>query len=197
MRKKIFFSAAALLSCYSLLAQVEKGQLYGDVSFGKKVLKFSTTTIQPSFSIGLSEHSTLGVFYNYTRSKSTPTISSNGYFISQGFGVSYNYYHFFKKSQQWGWYFNGSFSANQTSVYDKAGGVLLLNNRYAERELSFTPGIFFKPSKGVMLFANIGGISLANNRYDFIVPRSSFASQLNLGIRINIGGNKGKKNRTP
>ncbi len=197
MRKKLFFSILALLTCFHLSAQVEKGQFYGEATFGKRIVKFNTNTMQSSFSVGLSEHSTLGVFYNYTRSKSTPSIFSNGYFVSQGVGVSYNYYRYLKNSRKWGWYINGSFAANQTSVYDKSAGSSILNNRYSQRELSFTPGIFFKPSQRVMLCANIGGVSLLNSRYDFITPRSSFASQLNVGIRIKIGGQSEKKKRHP
>ena len=197
MSKKIFFSVIISLFCFQLSAQVEKGQLYGDVSFGKRIIKFNTTSFQPSVSIGLNEHSTFGVFFNYTRSATTPSLYSAGYFTNQGIGVSYNYFHFFKNSPKWGWYVNGALAFNQTSVYDKRTGVTLLNNRYSERELGVTPGIFFKASKRVMLFANIGGVSLINSRNDFITPRSTFASQLNVGIRINLGGQKTKKNRHP
>ncbi len=194
MRNKTIFSLFFLLSFFHLSAQVENGQLYGDFIFGKRILKLNTGTIQPAFSIGLNEHSTFGVFYDYTRSKTTPSISSNGYFVNQGVGISYSYYHYFKKSQKWGWYFNSSFAINQTRAFDKSSGSLILKSQSAARILSVTPGVFFKPSKGVMLFANIGGVSLVNNRYHFITPSSSFASQLNLGIRINIGGlRKNKK----
>ena len=64
MSKKIFFSVIISLFCFQLSAQIEKGQLYGDASFGKRIIKFNTNSFQPSFSIGLNEHSTLGVFYN-------------------------------------------------------------------------------------------------------------------------------------
>lgn len=190
MSKKLFISAIIFLYSFKLFAQVGKGQIYGDASFGKRVVKYNTNSFQPSFSIGLNEHSTLGVFYNYTRSETTPSIYSTGYFTNQGIGVSYNYFHYFKNSKKWGWYVNGALTFNRVSIYDKSTGSSLLNNRYSQRELAVTPGIFFKPSHRVMLFANIGGVSLINNKYEFLKLRSSFASQFNIGIRINIGGRR-------
>lgn len=48
-----------------------------------------------------------------------------------------------------------------------------------------------------MLFANIGGLSLVNNKYEFLNICSAFAGQFNSGIKINIGGQKKNKNRNP
>ena len=45
-----------------------------------------------------------------------------------------------------------------------------------------------------MLFVNIEGVSLINNKYEFLNVRSSFAKQFTIGILINIGGQKSTKN---
>jgi|CXWL01.1.fsa_nt_gi hypothetical protein len=194
MRGKVFFLILILLSFIQVPAQVDKSCFFGDISLGRKVFYYNTNNIQASFSIGISSNSTLGVFYSYMRYNSMPSNFSNGPIISKGFGILYNYYRYFKKSKKWGWNINGSFMVNRISIYDKQSGALVLNNRYSERELFLAPGIFFKPSKRVMLFTNIGGFSLLNNPYETARFRSSFAGHVNIGVRINIANLGGKKN---
>jgi len=197
MKISILALAALFLLSLNSSAQVDKGQLYGDLFIGRKLWNYNTNMIQPSITVGLSEHSTLGVFYSYTRYKSMPVAGINEMTANvTGVGVSYSYFKFFKNSQKWGWYVNGSLSFNRVTVYEKAGGNTVLNNRYSERNLSLTPGIFFKPSPRIMLYGNIGGIEAVNNRHDFILPRSTFANQVNFGIRVGIGNLKNKKVRT-
>lgn len=178
-----------------LFAQVTKNRWYGSVGLGRKIFYYNTNTVQTAVSVGLNEHSEVGVFYNYTRYNSSPSAVYGGRIITQGAGVSYRYYRHFKKSIKWGWYLEGAIAINRVSIYDKQPGSLLLDNRYHEGELAAAPGIFFIPSQRVLLYANLGSISVASNPYESFDVRSSFPGQLHIGARITIGNTHKKENK--
>jgi hypothetical protein len=191
MRKLILFLLLTSIFVSRSSAQVEKNSFYTELLVGRHFLKYNTNTIQPSVSIGISEHSVLGAFYRYNRYNSNPRSLYSGYSTKAGGGVSYSYYRYFNKKGKWGWYLNGSLGIFKVNVYEKQGNSTVLNYRYTERELTITPGVFFKPSPKVMLFANIGGLSLTN--YQGINGHAGFASELNIGVQISFGGGKKKQ----
>ncbi|MDZ4794423.1 MAG: hypothetical protein SGI83_09120 [Bacteroidota bacterium] len=195
MGKRIIFSIILFFTIGPLFAQVEKNKWYGILSVGRKIFYYNTNMLQPSLSIGLTEHSELGIFYNYTRFNSSPSALYGGHISSHAVGTSYKRYHYFKKSHKWGWYLDGSLSFNRISIYDNQSGSLKLNNRYSEGELSVAPGLFLMASARIMLFANIGSFSVAHNRYESFDLRSSFVAQLNIGARFSISNPNKKKSQ--
>lgn len=192
MRKFIILLLLTSCSFFYASAQFNKGEIYTGIDISRRIARFDITSIQSSVSIGLGQHSRAGIFYNRSWYGSYNNWTDNSIKI-HGAGVFYEYASYFKKSRKWGWTMNGSFAFNQVSVYEKNAGTVLLNNRYTERQLTFTPGIFFKPSPRVMLFANIGGFSLNNNRNEFINARSDFATKLNIGAIFTIGHPRKRK----
>jgi hypothetical protein len=194
MRKKLLFVTLTIVISVSLVAQVEKGRIYPALTLGKHVFDYNTNTVQPSISIGLNEHSTIGVFYQYTRYKFSPSDFSKGFSEKTGGGVSYNYYHYFGKRSRFGWYINGELGVYRVSVFDQSGSTTVLNNRYTETQLKITPGIFYSLSPRVMLFTNVGGLAFNHSagRGLDITGRDMF-NQVNIGIRVSFGGSKKAK----
>lgn len=186
MRKLILIPALYFLVSINANAQIEKGAVYSDFSFGKRIFYYDTYSARTGVSIGINEHSTFGLTYTYTRYNAMPSNSWNGFGVSQRVGLSYTHFDHFKNSQRWGWFLDGSIALTRLDTYVKANGSNNLERRFTEKDISITPGIFFKPSKRVMLTANMGGLSVANNRYQSMNLRSSFAGELNLGIRISL-----------
>jgi hypothetical protein len=192
MRKKILLSLAIFFSFLQLSAQFQKKQLYFDLTGEKRIIRYSTNGLRPSVSIGLGDHSAIGVYFDYTRYKAWSYSNAQGYSDNYSVGVFYNYYRFFKGSEKWGWFASADLSFNQFNVYEKTSGSSLLNNRYNQVKLALTPGIFFKPTERIMLHADIGSLYLYHDRNEFLNVRSNFATQINVGITIGLG-NKGKK----
>lgn len=174
----------------SAFAQVEKNAIYPELSVGRTLFNYNTNTVQTGVSIGLSEHSTLGVFYAHTRYESSPLFSSETNGKSNRYGISYTYYSYFKNSKKWGWSLNGSASINRYNTLYKPTSSPAVNYKGTDKELSITPGVFFKPSAKVMLTANIGGVTIYNSRYQVGSGYSNFGGQLNLGVRVNLFGHK-------
>jgi len=193
MRKIILTSSVLFFSVIQLAAQFQKNEIYGGLSYGRRLFNYNTNSYQPSFSIGLNTHSTVGVFLDNTRYNVMPSQFYDGYSHSLGVGISYNYARYFKKSSKWGWYVNSSLGFYKVKVYEKQNSITTLNTHYNQQELSVSPGIFFRASPRILLFANIGGISLTNNRYEF-TSRFNMTSQLNIGVMISLG-NPGKKKK--
>jgi hypothetical protein len=196
MRKKIYLSLAIIFSVLQLSAQFQKKQIYFDLTGEKRVIRYSTNGLRPSVSIGLSDHSSIGVYFDYTKSKEWVYPNVNGYMENKGVGVFYNYYRFFKGSTKWGWFGSADLSFTQIRAYDKTSGSLVLNNWYNQERLSLTPGIFFKPSQRIMLHADIGSLYLYHDRHEFLNVRSNFATQINAGITIGIGNTRKKKSKS-
>jgi hypothetical protein len=192
MRKKILLSLAIFFSFLQLSAQFQKKQIYFDLTGEKRIIRYSTNGLRPSVSIGLSDHSAIGVYFDYTKYKEWNYFNINGYSENYGVGVFYSYYRFFKGSKKWGWFATADLSFNQFNVYQKTSGSPALNNRYNQAKLSLTPGIFFKPSQRVTLHADIGSLYVYHDRNEFFNVRSNFATQINIGITIGLG-NTGKK----
>jgi hypothetical protein len=190
MTKKLLFLTVTIVISVQLVAQVEKNRIYPALTIGKHIFDYNTNTIQPSVSIGLSEHSTMGVFFKYTRTASYPSDFFKGYSEATGGGITYSYYHYFNKRSKWGWYFNAELGTYRINVFDKTSGTTVLNNRYTERELRVTPGIFFSASPRVMFFANVGGLALTHNYNGLHLNHRDFLNQVNIGVRISLGGNR-------
>jgi hypothetical protein len=194
MRKQLLFLLLAGVITIQASAQIERNRLYTELSAGRYILNFTANTFQPSVSYGISEHSAISAFYKYQKFKSYPGIYYNGYSTKSGGGISYNYYHYFNKKSKWGWSLNASLGVFKINVYDKQGGIILLNNRYTEKELTVTPGLFFKPSPRLMFFTNIGGLSLVNYHGGTNI-NNGFSKQLNIGVQLRIGGAAKKQQR--
>jgi hypothetical protein len=193
MRKTLLLSFVLFISAIQLSAQFQKNEIYGGLGYGRWLFNYNTNSYQASLSVGLNANNTIGVFLDHTRYNSMPSPVYNGFSQSSGLGISHSYARFFKNSSKWGWYVNSSLGFHKIRIYEKQNGVNVLNVNYPQQELSVTPGIFFKPSPRILLFANIGAVSLTNNRYEF-KGRFNMASQLNVGITIGLG-NFGKKKR--
>jgi hypothetical protein len=193
MRKIILLSLVLFFSAIQLSAQFQKNEIYGGLSYGRRLFDYNTNNYKPSFSIGLNTHSTIGVFLDNTRYNVMPSQFYDGYSRSLGFGLSYDYAHYFKKSTKWGWYVNSSLGFYKFKEYEKQNGITTLNTEYNQQELSVTPGIFFRASPRILFYGNIGGIALTNNRYEF-KGRLDMVRQLNIGVTISLG-NPGKKKK--
>jgi len=176
MRKQTLLLLVAGFLAIQSSAQIEKNRIYPGLTVGRHLTNYNTNTIEPSVSVGISDHSVLSGFYRYERYNNSPLSPMKGYSTRSGGGVSYSYYRYFNKSSKWGWYLNGSLGLYQVRVYEKQGGTTILNNRYTEKELTITPGVFFKPSPRTMVFGNIGGFSLVN--YSGISTRYTIAKQV-------------------
>ncbi len=190
MHKKIPFIAASLFFAPALPAQVQKGSIYPGITAGQFVFRFNNSTLQPSVEVGVSSHSTLGLFYYSTRYNANALSNAGGNSTKRGGGISFTYHRYFNLHSKWGWYVNSTLGLYKIRVIEKQGANSYLNNRYGQGELTLTPGVFFTPSSKLMLFANIGGFSLSNNRYEFLRPGSSFVNQLSVGVRFTFGKNK-------
>lgn len=194
MNKSILFCLVTSLSFLSVSAQVEKSSLYPEFSMGRKFFYYNTNSFQTGISIGLNNHSTAGLFYSRTRYNSMPSnLFDHSHSVIDRVGLAYTYYSFFKSSRKWGWSLNGSVSYNRNYLYEKQTGANLVTRKYNESEFTVTPGIFYKPSDRIMLTGNIGSVSIFNNPYKTVGTRSSFAGELNLGIRISLKRNRNKK----
>lgn len=193
MIKSILISFVICFFVVSASAQVEKNAIYPEFSMGRKFFYYNTNSFQGGVSIGLNSHSTAGVFYSRTRYNSMPSNLYNySHTVSNRVGIAYTYYNYFKNSAKWGWSLNGSLSYNRSYLYEKTTAGTASTRRYNETELTVTPGVFFQPTSRIMLTGNIGGFTLLNSRYQPGTTRSSFAGELNLGIRIMLKKNKKK-----
>ena len=187
MIKKLLFVALAFIFVQQASAQLEKGKLYLDVTLGKRIVNYSANSFNPSLSVAISKHSSIGAFFDYTRYKNFYNGDKWGYINKYSYGVTYNYYSYFNqknKGSGWGWFVNGSAAYNQFDTYlfetatgDRAGDMV-----HKEVSLSVTPGIFFQPNKRVMLHASIGGGSLY-----WQDGRRGLHGQTDIGKRIDIG----------
>jgi hypothetical protein len=194
MRKKIYFTIAIFFSVLQLSAQFQKKQIYFDLTGEKRIVRYSTNGLRPSVSVGLGDHSSIGVYVDYTKYKEWNYPNLKGYTENYGVGVFYDYYRFFKGSNKWGWFADADLSFSQFRTFDKTSGASVINGKYNQVTLSLAPGIFFKLSPSVILHADIGGLNIFHNyRYDFLNFSSNFATQVNLGIRISPGNRDKKK----
>lgn len=193
MRKKIYFTITIFFSVLQLSAQFQKKQIYFDLTGEKRIISYSTNGLRPSVSVGLGDHSAIGVYFDYTKYKEWNYSNLNGYTENYGVGVFYNYYRFFKGSTKWGWFGSADLSFSQFRVYQKTSGSPALNNQYNQVRFSLTPGIFFKLSPAVMLHADIGSLYLYHDHHEFLNVQSNFATQINVGIRISPGNRDKKK----
>lgn len=196
MRKKIYLLFITPFLFILSFAQIQKNELYASLSIGTRVIGYTSNSIRPDISIGLGKHSTVGVFFDYTKYRSWTFNNTTGRSNSFSIGLSYNYYSYFKNSKKWGWSINSTLSLNRINFYEKTGSMTDYT-RYTETDLSVTPGIFYRPSPRILLHANIGGFSLYKNRYESmhnIDTRSGFGTQLNIGATISLG-NLGKKKK--
>lgn len=193
MNKNTFLCFIVIFFYCSVKAQVQPGKLYADVSVSRYVLRFNNTVYQASLSAGLTQHSTLGLFFSHTRYDASASITGfDAYSTKTGGGVTYNYYRYFNSHSKWGWYANVNAGIFNIRVLEKTSGSYQLNNRYWQQELTVSPGIFFTPSRSVMLYAGLGGITLGSNKYQLVNLSSGFVNQLTIGARITIGGSKKK-----
>jgi len=194
MRKKLLVSAVIFLSALQLSAQLQKQEIYVGVRGEKRFGQISSNGFRPSISIGLGDHSAIGVYYDYTKFKDwNGDITKTSTHIS-AVGLFYDYYHYIGKSERWGWFASADLSVGRTRVtgFNAAAPI---NDRYEQIQFSLAPGIFYKASKNVMLHLDIGSVFLYDNKYGPISLKSNFARTINLGIRIGLG-NGGKKKTT-
>lgn len=191
MRKQLVLLFFVALFALQSSAQIQKKQIYPGLSVGRQLFSYNTNSIQPSLSFGISEHSLVGLFYKYEKFNTHPSISFKGYATKIGVGVSYSYYRHFNKKSKWGWYLDGSLGLYQVRGYKKQNGTPVLNFQVKQTEFTFTPGIFYKPSPRILLFGNVGGFSV-NSYQQHIYKHVDFGKQLNLGIKITLGGKSNK-----
>jgi hypothetical protein len=195
MRQKICITSTVFLFLtYHLSAQLETGNIYTHLMLGKREVRYSSSMVRPSVSLALSKHSSIGVFFEYTKFKDFEYYdASAGYNTGRAFqysvGVSYNYLSFFNNKSKWGWYVNGSLSYNHFEWSQKESGGTTLSDHLKFSELAVTPGIFFKPSTRISLYANVGGVA-AQHYQRSLNFQSNFASQLNLGVSLRLGKRK-------
>ena len=190
MGKHLLIAALFFICGLQVSAQIEKGRLYPGVTVnGGETIQYG---IQPSISIGLGKHGLLGVHSSYMRSSNDFYNDSKFYAIKNGGGLTYTYLNFFKKSQKLGWFVSTGFTYHRYKVYEVKNDLKEMNSQYGQTDIYLRPGIFFKASQKVTLFANFGGIGMqssrGNNDFDL-----NFGTQVNVGVLINLSSCKRKK----
>jgi hypothetical protein len=175
-------------------AQLEKGKVYLDVTLGKRFINYGTHSFTPSASIAISKHSSIGAFFDYTRFKNFYNGDKWGYMNQYSYGISYNYYSYFNQRNKgggWGWFVNGSAAYTQTDqyIYETSTGLLSSDHVYKEVRLSVTPGIFFQPSKRIMMHASIGGGTLYKQHGEHgLQGKYDFGKRIDIGTTIKLSG---------
>ena len=190
MGKQLVAAIALLIVCGQAFAQLEKDKFYPGLSYQNR-FKFDYTTYGTGaqLSYALDKHNLVGVNYNYYRSNKFPLYfqqNSRGYFFASGTGLTYTYFRYFKNSKKLGWSITSDLNFNTIRYYTlKTSGQYQLDNRYHEAELSVKPGLFYTPSRNVIIFANFGGYSLNKGR-GYLWGDFNFGSQVNVGALINL-----------
>jgi hypothetical protein len=191
--RKIILATLVLISSFTAFSQIQKNSIYSETFVGQRIGRYYSTTAGTGISIGLNEHSTLGIFYGHTRFNSRVMDLSHPYMTNNQFGVSYTYYQFIGKSKKWGWDLNASAALNRVRSFAKPGVAIIADQKHTQKEIALTPGIFYTPIKNVMLTANVGSLTFTNSKYDGARINSSLGHSLNLGIRITLFGGKKKR----
>lgn len=194
MRKTLLLClcSIAFFNFNQLSAQIEKGHLYPGVTFNQgQGIKYG---VQPSISLGIGKHGLIGVHTSHKKSDNFFYNDSKTYGIANGGGIDYTYFSYFKKSQKLGWFVTTGFTYYRNIVYQVKNDQKETNNKYGSTNIYMRPGLFFKASQKVMLFANIGGIGIESSRGNTDLDLN-FASQINIGVLINLGSSK-RNNRS-
>jgi len=183
MGKYLLAAIAVFIICGQASAQIEKNNFYPGISFHRS--EANLFGIRPSASIGLGKHGMIGLHSSFIKGRSNYYTDSRFYGVSKGIGIDYSYFHFFKNSQRFGWFATTGFNYQRISGYQVKNNEKLLINKYGQTDIYLKPGIFYKPTSHVMIFANFGGIGLqssrGNNDFDL-----SFATEVNIGVMINL-----------
>jgi len=184
--RKIYFLVLGFICSTSLFAQLEKNQFYPGLSltggFRNSGIGYG---LQPSASLALGKHSMLTLFGRFQQGRQV----MNPYFAGgssstteRGFGIGYTYYRYFKKGGKFGWYADLSFLMNNLEFRDFKSGNLTSVTTRLEKQLYCTPGLFYRVSPRVMLFANFGSANLLG-----VYNTQSFGKAFTIGVKINIG----------
>lgn len=193
MRKRILLLALVLISGFHLSAQLEPGHIYGGLSAGYNIRTYKPAIGgRTSLQLALGKRSSIGFFYDYSRTKDYHYLGANQFLREQSFGITYSYHRFFGRSQSWGWFVNGTLSYDRFKNSQKYPGGTSASYGYDEIDLTIRPGIFFKPSKGVMLHASLIGASYSKN-YCGPGMNLGFSPQVHVGITLDLGSLKKKK----
>jgi hypothetical protein len=195
MGKKLLLLPVIILFCVQLSAQYEKNKIYSGISFERGLRYYNASYgIQPAVGIAISKNSLFGIYGDHTRYKKYVFFGNETFSKSYGLGVFYNYSRYFSKKSKFGWSVQGSLGFNRNSVYSKStGSTFLLNNKYNEIEFAFRPGIFYKPSQKIMVWANFGGFASQGRRLPTENFRLDFLDAARVGMYINLGNNKKRK----
>jgi hypothetical protein len=189
MRKQILLVAIIFICCIQASAQLDKGSIYTGISSENRFYSYGNVYgFKPELSYAIDKHNSIGVRLNNFRSNNDLLLAPNidGYYVQNGVGITYNYYRYFKNSKKLGWYLNGNLDFNRINYYDlKSSGERELLSRHNHTELSIRPGLFYNPSHNIMVFANVGGISLTNTEGRIRTPLN-FGNEVNIGVLINL-----------
>jgi hypothetical protein len=193
MRKKILLVAVIVISAIHLSAQVKKNEIYLGISGEKKFGQISTIGVRPSVFVGLSNHSTVGVYFDYTDFKNARYPDGTKWDTkSSGLGLIYNYYHYIGKNQKFGAYASADISLSRIRIIGMSGG-LPSNYEYNQSKLSISPGLFYKPVENMMITLSPGGIDFSQTKFSSLYTRNSFGKQISIGLSFGIGSFSKKK----
>jgi hypothetical protein len=192
MRKKILLSAAIFFSVLQLSAQLQKNQIYVGVTGEKRFGQTTSIGVRPSLSFGLNNHSEVGVYFDYTKFKepNDPNFKVNAQVYAAGF--FYNYYQYLGRSEKWGLFLTAGASLGRVRISQVILGNATIS-RYNESRFSISPGIFFKPSKNILLHLDLGNVAGLHNRYESFHVTSNLGKQINIGIKFGLGDTQKKK----
>ena len=189
MGKHLFAAIAILLVCGQASAQLEKNKFYPGLSYQNR-FKFNYTTYGAGaqLSYALDRHNLIGVNFTHYRSNKFPLYfqqSDRGFLSGTGVGLTYTYFRYFKNSKKLGWSITSDLNFNTIRYYSlKTSGQYQMDDRYHEIQFSLKPGLFYTPSRNVIVFANFGGYSL-NKGNGYLRSDLNFGSQLNVGVLLN------------
>lgn len=194
MKKILLFSL--LLSTSSILtAQIVPGGIYGGLSGNYRYMQYNAKGFRPELTMGVSEHSTMGIFFE--NNKFTGVLGDNGIRnnrLDVTSGVTFNYLHPFGKSKRWGWMINSSLSFTHSKFYEKSMTTQTLVNSINEYRLSFSPGIYYKASKNLTVFARFGEFGINRQTGGYPIMFRGY-HEFRLGILWNFGSILKKKSR--
>lgn len=194
MRKFILLTVA-MLTLHSMHAQIVPGGIYGGLSGNYRFARYNALGYRPEITIGISDRSTLGVFME--RNHFTGALDYNGIRhnrLDVSSGINYNYLHYFGKSRRWGWMLNNTLSYTHIRFYEKSPGTQVLTSSVNEYRLSVSPGIFYKASENLTLFARFGELSINRQSGGYPIMFRGY-QEFRVGLLWNFGTIFKKKRR--
>src|SRR5882672_904537 len=173
MKKQILLFVLASFSFLFSQAQINKGDFLLGGSFGygnsnqSNSNSSSNANLNPRLGYAIGKNSVVSVILGMNANKSK---SQDGNYVAKnnGFSSGISWEKFFSIKDRVGWFTNlyGEYSGSSsktTTTY--LGTTNSTKNTSTGYSAGFNPGIYFMPSSGLLLSANLGGIGYNHSKY--------------------------------